>query len=568
MNSWLRLHVTSVCNFTCPNCHVFAYNEPSENLKLMGESVFLKSVDLFTRFLASQQASSTIVSIYGGEPFINKKRILNCIGKIGETSNGIKLNWVINTNGSLLKKYDLDQLKENGVEIHLSLDGKEEIHNQSRKTLGGRDTFKQVMKALKIISESGIRTQLNSHLMPTNTDHLCDLIDIASEFNIPKIYLDLSYRPDGIGENEFFKYKEAYFYGIKKKVNIKGPWSGAFQHDFLNLDRKQNFERYFAVEVGVDGTYFYPQNMNTKGEKKTIDDFEKNCSFEINNLKNQLKNEYDEICKKCSLKSSCYGMAIEQVRYHLNQDANYATYCDFYQRWMSELNQEIKILKTDFFIITYSGGEITRDMDWIKSITKAYINLSKNLPSLSMAQGNQTLVHVASDWDEFLSLSGEMEIPSWARIFTTNGKLVCRDVNHISAQAFMHELTHVLLSKSLTRLPNWFEEGLCQFFALALIDTFGNFLGDRLTRKLDPEIVNQLFINDDSLPLINLSDKKLDHNPFYENALMIVARIFTRYFNSNLALFYSFVDSLKSGTLDGQILDYTNCDLAQIKKRL
>lgn len=531
--NWLRLHVTSVCNFSCPHCHIYVYNEPNTKTKMMSSETFESSVLEFTQVLRRHGHQKTRVSVYGGEPFVNKKVVLGSISRLGTTAHGVALDWVINTNGSLIQREDLATLKDHDVEIHLSLDGKEKIHNISRKTLGGGDTFERVLRTLNMLRSSGIRTQFNSHVMPSNANHLYELVDLANEFGVSKIYLDLSYTPQGLEVTETLKkYRDVYFYGLRKGVSILGSWSEVIRNQQRPLGRDHLIDRNFGIEVTVDGEYFFPTRIESKGQNRFVANLGTHLEDEIRDIRLQLKAEYLKSCASCRLKRSCLGTAKEHVRYHLDETASTETYCEFYRQWIAELNQDVFSLKTESFIITGSGERVSPASPLVQALQRAHSELRSRLPRLIGSNKNPIHVHLASDFSEFAALAGNMEIPSWTRMFANGGRLFILGSEDLHDSSLRHELLHVVFQRAGLRLPAWFEEGSCQLMACdQLFDL----------NEANEDIIEEL-IGDDQKPLIHWSSLKISENAYYQTAQAMLSRLIREYFDGRIETFWQFLD--------------------------
>ena len=77
--NWLRLHVSNVCNFKCPNCHVFEMTDNIHPSKLMSENTLIESVKIVSEHILKSNQSYLIISLYGGETLANKKVIRKTI---------------------------------------------------------------------------------------------------------------------------------------------------------------------------------------------------------------------------------------------------------------------------------------------------------------------------------------------------------------------------------------------------------------------------------------------------------------------------------------------------------
>ena len=70
---------------------------------------------------------------------------------------GIRIEFALQTNGSLINEEWISLLKGRPVLIGLSMDGYMQLHNSNRKGTDGGDTYKSVLAAKKLFDQHGIR---------------------------------------------------------------------------------------------------------------------------------------------------------------------------------------------------------------------------------------------------------------------------------------------------------------------------------------------------------------------------------------------------------------------------
>ena len=102
-------------------------------------------IDNITKNVNSNQIIT--IGFFGGEPLLCYdliKRIIDYSNKNIKNNGSIKFS--ITTNGLLLNKDRLEYLKSQNVDLCISIDGNEEIHNLNRIYLNGRGSFNQVLK--------------------------------------------------------------------------------------------------------------------------------------------------------------------------------------------------------------------------------------------------------------------------------------------------------------------------------------------------------------------------------------------------------------------------------------
>lgn len=536
--NWLRLHVSNVCNFSCPNCHVYAYNHPDIEDKLMPLALFEQSVGAFTRVLQRMGENRARVSIYGGEPFVNK-HICQGIENVGNIQNGVTLDWVINTNGSLLNDSHIEVLRRFDVEIHLSLDGKEEVHNLSRRTLGGKETFQRVIKTLEKLRKADIRVQLNSHVMPSNIEHLDQLIELATEYGVQKIYLDLSFSPLGMNvEATLKKYREAYFEGLKRGIFLSGSWGEVLRNSTKGLDRQNSIKKHIGIEVNTDGSYFFPTRIESKKVFRHIKDLESSIESELSSVRYELLKDYSQTCSECSLFKTCYGVAKEHVRYHLNSQADPSSYCDFFRKWLSEIDQPVRYLKSGPFLVTTTGTLPDSNSQLFNQLKETFLGFQTQFPNLIAKNSAPIQIHIAQDFTELSALAGNLKIPPWTKLFARAGRLILMGTAH-PLEGLKHEMMHVVLQRATVALPAWLEEGICQMVA-----------GSKPPQiALSSQLASELLSAPAQIPLIHLDQAPPASNNLYQQAYLMTLLLLHTQYEGRLAKFYEFIDQLAHGEL-------------------
>ncbi len=456
--NWLRLHVSNLCNFKCPNCHVFELGENDLPNRVMSQDVFDKAVEVFIDSLIHLNFKETMISIYGGETLANKKVIKEGLLKFGENYKGIKIHWVMNTNGSLLKEEDVLFFKKNKLEIHVSVDGKEEVHNLSRPTHQGKGTYHMVTPALDLIKKHEAPSQINSYMMPSNYNHLKDLVDIAAEYNISKIYLDQFYNLDMITHKIGMKrYMSVYLYGMSKGVQISGPWKKVINNFQNEKSREQVLSETLYLDVNIDGSCYFPIYNESKYSVYHIDTF-------LDSIKSGLHSDISKktmkrsarTCDGCSIREHCNGLAIEQVHYHIGAGADTKVSCDFFRDWCHFLMRPIYFRKEKraHFI---SMIDLDTIGPLVKKVNVAITDLEEKLWPLH----ENITVNIVEHFEEMLLASKSEYLPEWVSAVTSGNTLYLKGPE--LSPAIVHELTHIFLNQESLNLPDWIEEGLCEW---------------------------------------------------------------------------------------------------------
>lgn len=515
--NWLRLHVSNLCNFKCPNCHVFELGENNLPNRVMSEEVFNQSVDQFLSAMKDLGHKTAMISIYGGETLANKKVIKQGVCRYGSEVSGIKLTWVINTNGSLLNEDDVLFFKEQNVEIHISVDGAEEVHNISRPTHKGKGTFHMVTPALELIKKHQSNAQINSYMMPSNFEHLRDIVDIAYEYNIKKIYLDQFYNLDMIShEVGMQKYRDVYFYAYAKGISISGPWAKVVNRFHRFSPRKTEMRNRIAMDVNIDGTYYFPVNIESKKISRHIAGFQEFVqSGEFKNTIEEGVQKYQKSCEGCPISEHCFGTAIEQVHYHIGVDAATAVSCNFFRDWLQFLNRPVYFKKLDKLDVI-SVIPLEKAADLIADLEEGISCLEKRFWPLE----ERVILHLVEHPEELRGSSGQYNLPEWT-LATTGGKNHFYHMGVTLSRGYMHELTHFFLSQKELKIPRWFAEGVCEWVRSPKFDA--QFL--RQSIKEQNILQHILSIDHNAVVLIDLDQGKLDQNNAYYQVKSFVVHL-------------------------------------------
>lgn len=334
----LRLNISNVCNFSCKHCHVFKITDNKLPKTLMSFGTMDYSIKTFIELMKKHGNKNLTISIYGGEPLINKKNLFEIIKKYRSNYSGVSISWVVNTNGSLLTEEDAWFFKEHNVDIHISCDGGEQTHDKTKIDKLGKGTFSRVKKALELVKKYDLVAQLNSYVMPENLDHLKEIVDVAKKYNISRIYLDLFYSKNMTSAEEVFKkYLEVFAYGADNDVKIFGPWDKVSENgsnDYLS-------ELPTSIDVNVDGSFFFNAFPMTKKMKFDIKNLKSIVeSEEYPNFIHSVKNYFKKKCGDCSISSLCHGEAIRQFQYHVIEEEGYERSCNFMKLIIPAFNKK------------------------------------------------------------------------------------------------------------------------------------------------------------------------------------------------------------------------------------
>lgn len=136
----LILSVTESCNLMCKYCSysgIYNLNRIYSNRNMTWE-VAKRSLDYYLT-----RCQKPTIGFFGGEPLLCIDLIEQCI-KYSNSKSQNQINYNTSTNGILLSERIAGILADNNVNVGISIDGPEELHDRHRVTSSGRPTFKRV----------------------------------------------------------------------------------------------------------------------------------------------------------------------------------------------------------------------------------------------------------------------------------------------------------------------------------------------------------------------------------------------------------------------------------------
>ena len=165
----LYLAVTESCNCRCLYCR----QQKSSPVLNMTREEIKDAIDLFYKISACPRS----IVFFGGEPFVNFTGIKFAVNYVREFDKDISFSMV--TNGSLCTPEIAAFLADNDVEVIVSIDGPESLHNRARVFSNGRQTYTRAINGYHILRDAGCKVGITSVIGPHNEKHFDELIDWA-----------------------------------------------------------------------------------------------------------------------------------------------------------------------------------------------------------------------------------------------------------------------------------------------------------------------------------------------------------------------------------------------------
>jgi uncharacterized protein len=158
----------------------------------MPPAISQENVSLFSErlshYLESAQIEQCVVVFHGGEPLLVGAERLALMARETRRTVGSKrqVDFSLQTNGTLLKRQDIEVLAGENIGISLSLDGPKAASDLHRLTPKGNSSFASVMRAFKLLQEypktfMGILSVVDPRITPK------DLFEFFAPLNPPQL---------------------------------------------------------------------------------------------------------------------------------------------------------------------------------------------------------------------------------------------------------------------------------------------------------------------------------------------------------------------------------------------
>ena len=170
------------CNFSCPYCFEKVVQDKYENDKYF---------DILKKYATKNfhYHSSVQISLFGGEPLVKEKDMIDFLRYAKEDSNkyNYKLKCNITTNGSLLNENNVKAMLECGLfAMQITLDGGRNSHNKTRCFAGGKPSFDLIIDKIKMVLNLTKNVDDFTMIIRVNLNNNSgeDLIEILDQFTL------------------------------------------------------------------------------------------------------------------------------------------------------------------------------------------------------------------------------------------------------------------------------------------------------------------------------------------------------------------------------------------------
>lgn len=179
LSSWL--HLTDRCNLRCAYCYLPHVRED------MSTETGYAAVDAIFRSALANGFKGVKLKYAGGEPLLRFSLIeeLHNHALLLAKKNGLKLEGVVLSNGTLLTIDIVERLRSLGLKMMISLDGLGQYHDSHRPYAGGRGSFADVAEAVEIALLHGLIPNVSVTVSSRTVEGLPGILTWILERDLP-----------------------------------------------------------------------------------------------------------------------------------------------------------------------------------------------------------------------------------------------------------------------------------------------------------------------------------------------------------------------------------------------
>jgi len=305
---WINL--TNECNLRCKYCYI-------EKTKIsMNKEVAEKTLLKIFSSAKKHGIQKIIFKFSGGEPLLELPTLLYMLENIRvlEYNFGIKGICVILTNGILLTKKTINNLKKYNIHYALSIDGLKKINDKTRIFKNGKGSFLYIEKAINNLINKNTSFSVSIVLTKNNIKNIPELTAYLLKKKIPfgfSLFRDNRFSKDNLSASNkdlIYYLKKAYkkiYDNIPKpniinysldRISIRKPHleSCGVGKNYMVVTSSGNITSCHMAQDAKIGSINDNDLINTITEKSFI----KQGSLTVDNKKN---------CSKCIWRYFCCG---------------------------------------------------------------------------------------------------------------------------------------------------------------------------------------------------------------------------------------------------------------------
>ena len=175
--------MTNSCNLNCVYCQ--AQSETSIKKGMMTKEIAKRGVDIALQ----SPTSSVTIEFQGGEPLLNFETIKYIIEYSAAVNKDKIISYNLVSNLSLLTDEIADYLSEHNVQVSVSLDGPDHVHNKNRPFRIGGGSYDTAIRGIEILRARKISLGAIQTTTKHSLNHSKDIIDTYIQLGFSSIFI-------------------------------------------------------------------------------------------------------------------------------------------------------------------------------------------------------------------------------------------------------------------------------------------------------------------------------------------------------------------------------------------
>lgn len=166
------LKMTSVCNLSCRYCYVFNKKDLTyvDEPDVMSDKVIRSTIKCIEEYCQRKELDKILLTFHGGEPLMaGKDFFYKFINLSKQLMPSIKINFTLQTNGTLLTKEWCELFKDLNIQVGISMDGNRAASiNRVYKNDNG-EAYDKILDGYKLLNgyvEFGVLSVINVLVNP------------------------------------------------------------------------------------------------------------------------------------------------------------------------------------------------------------------------------------------------------------------------------------------------------------------------------------------------------------------------------------------------------------------
>lgn len=178
------IKVTPRCNLNC----IYCYSSNNEMTYSCIDPYIVES--LFDQLFEVGNKYYVKCVFHGGEPMLYMETVEKIISILKSKFYNERIQFTMQTNGTLISESNIDFIAENFKSIGISLDGIEGINDRTRFYQDNRGSFNQVAKSIDLLNQHGVGYGVLAVATSKNINHFVEMVKWCSEHNIDTIGIE------------------------------------------------------------------------------------------------------------------------------------------------------------------------------------------------------------------------------------------------------------------------------------------------------------------------------------------------------------------------------------------